>query len=131
MMGFFSMDGGSDAMVAIIFILVIVVFAVIIIKGIGEWNQNNHSLRQDVNAVVVSKRTEVSQHRHANAGDSTGAHGYHTTVVSSHYVTFQVESGGQIEFSMDGSEYGTLMEGDRGKLSFQGTRYLGFERVYW
>ena len=30
--------------------------------------------------------------------------------------------------SKDGSDYGMLVEGDIGKLSFQGTRYLGFER---
>ena len=29
---------------------------------------------------------------------------------------------------MTGTEYGLLAEGDRGKLTFQGTRYLGFER---
>ena len=27
-----------------------------------------------------------------------------------------------------GSDYGMLVEGDIGKLSFQGTRYLGFQR---
>ena len=29
---------------------------------------------------------------------------------------------------MSGTEYGLLIEGDKGNLSFQGTRYLGFER---
>lgn len=33
-----------------------------------------------------------------------------------------------MEFEVDGSDYGLLMQGDIGKLSFQGTRYLGFER---
>ena len=44
------------------------------------------------------------------------------------YATFQVESGDRMELSMTGTEYGLLAEGDRGKLTFQGTRYLGFER---
>ena len=43
-------------------------------------------------------------------------------------VTFQVESGDRIELQVKGNEYGMLVEGDYGKLSFQGTRYLGFER---
>lgn len=30
---------------------------------------------------------------------------------------------------MSGREYGMLAEGDRGILHFQGTRYLGFDRV--
>ena len=28
-----------------------------------------------------------------------------------------------------GQEYGMLVEGDKGYLTFQGTRYLGFERI--
>ena len=49
--------------------------------------------------------------------------------LTSYYVTFQVESGDRMEFSVSGAEYGMLIEGDRGRLSFQGTRYLGFERT--
>lgn len=62
------------------------------------------------------------------AGDATGAHGYSTSASTWYYVTFQVESGDRMEFSVTGSEYGMLAEGDCGKLSFQGTRYLSFER---
>jgi hypothetical protein len=58
----------------------------------------------------------------------SGAHGYDTSTFTSYYVTFQVESGDRMEFEVDGSDYGLLVQGDIGKLSFQGTRYLGFER---
>ena len=61
-------------------------------------------------------------------GDMSGAHGYDTSTFTSYYVTFQVESGDRMEFEVDGSDYGLLVQGDIGKLSFQGTRYLGFER---
>ena len=47
---------------------------------------------------------------------------------TTYYVTFQVESGDRMELRLSGTEYGQLAEGDTGKLSFQGTRYLGFER---
>ena len=40
----------------------------------------------------------------------------------------EVESGDRMELNLSGQEYGLLAEGDRGKLTFQGTRYLGFER---
>ena len=33
-----------------------------------------------------------------------------------------------MELHVAGHEYGMLIEGDQGMLSFQGTRYLGFER---
>lgn len=41
-----------------------------------------------------------------------------------YYATFQVESGDRMELSVSGTEYGLLAEGDMGKLTFQGTRYL-------
>lgn len=47
---------------------------------------------------------------------------------TTYYATFQVESGDRMELEVDDSDYGMLVEGDTGKLSFQGTRYLGFER---
>ena len=45
-----------------------------------------------------------------------------------YYATFQVESGDRMELTVSGSDYGYLVEGDHGKLTFQGTRFLGFER---
>lgn len=115
-------------MFTIVFVLVIGIFIFTIAKGIGQWNKNNNSPRLTVDATVVSKRMSVSHHNHANAGDVTGAHGYHTTSSTTYYVTFQVESGDRMELHVSGSEYGMLVEGDFGKLSFQGTRYLGFIR---
>jgi hypothetical protein len=35
-----------------------------------------------------------------------------------------------MELSVPSSEFGLLIVGDEGVLSFQGTRYLGFERKY-
>ena len=51
------------------------------------------------------------------------------TSSTSYYATFQVESGDRMELLLNGREYGLLAEGDRGWLTFQGTRYLGFERT--
>ena len=107
---------------AIIFLLVISVFVVVFVKIIGQWNKNNHSPRLTVPATIVAKRADVSHHRHSNG---TGMHHTHSTT---YYVTFQVESGDRMELHVAGYEYGMLIEGDRGMLTFQGTRYLGFER---
>ena len=63
--------------------------------------------------------SEVSRHH----TDDTMAHTFTT-----YYVTFQVESGDRMELTVSGSDYGMLVEGDIGKLNFQGTRYLGFQR---
>ncbi|MCM1124985.1 MAG: DUF2500 domain-containing protein [Lachnospiraceae bacterium] len=112
----------------LIFALVAGGFIVTLVGGISTWNKNNHSPRLTVTAKVVSKRMDISHHSQANAGDMTGAHGYTTTSSTSYYVTFQVDSGDRMELSVSGSEYGMLAEGDAGQLSFQGTRYLSFER---
>ena len=111
-----------------VFVCVCAVILFLIVKNISTWNKNNHSPRLTVPATVVAKRTQVTQQQHANAGDPTGAHGFSTTTSTSYHVTFQVESGDRMEFAVDGMEYGMLAEGDIGKLSFQGTRYLSFER---
>ena len=121
--------GIFELLFPIVFLLVIGGFLVVAVSGFRTWNRNNQSPRLTVPAVVVTKRTDISHHHHANAGDATGAHGFHTSSTTWYYVTFQVESGDRMEFSVDGADFGMLAEGDHGKLSFQGTRYLSFERI--
>lgn len=116
--------GMFQVMFTIVFLLCTGTFVVILVKGISEWNKNNHSPRLTVPASIVAKRTNVSRHRH---GGANGHHHHHTS--TTYYVTFQVESGDRMEFHITGQEYGLLVEGDKGNLSFQGTRYLGFERT--
>ena len=114
---------------SLMFIAVFLLFLITVIKGIREWNRNNHAPRLTVDAVVTAKRADVTHHRTANAGDITGAHGYMHHTSTAYYTTFQVESGDRMELAVSGSEYGMLAEGDTGKLTFQGTRFLGFERI--
>ena len=110
-------------MFPLMFFLVFGMIVVTAARGIGQWNKNNHSPRLTVPAMVVAKRTNVTRHHHGGAG---GHHHHHTS--TSYYVTFQVESGDRMELHVSGQEFGMLIEGDNGSLSFQGTRYLGFER---
>ena len=109
-------------MSTVIFVLVIGIFVVTFVRIISQWNKNNHSPRLTVPATIVAKRADVSHHRHDHGA---GMHHSHSTT---YYVTFQVESGDRMELHVAGHEYGMLIEGDRGMLTFQGTRYLGFER---
>lgn len=122
------MGTGFGSIFFIAFVLVIGIFIVTLVRGITTWNKNNHSPRLTVTARIVSKRTDISHHTYANAGDGSGAQGYHTATSAMHYVTFEVESGDRMEFSVGSSEYGMLAEGDTGNLTFQGTRYLSFHR---
>ena len=108
----------------LVFGIALVTFLMTFIKGMKQWNQNNHSPRLTVPARIVAKRTNVTRHRH---GGTTGVHHHHTS--TTYYVTFEVESGDRMELQLDGSAYGLIVEGDKGKLSFQGSRFLGFERT--
>ena len=116
----FFWGGGFEILFFLIFGLVIATFAVGLIRGVGRWHKNNQLPRLTVEAVVTAKRTSVSHHHDANTHID-----HHTTW---YYATFEVSSGDRMELSVSGSEYGMLAEGDYGKLTFQGTRYLGFER---
>ena len=126
---FDSMSGMSSHMsvfmiiFAIIFISVFAVIIVVIVKSVLQWNKNNKSPRLTVPAMGVSKRMDVRRHH-------TGSNNMNTHNVTTYYVTFQVQSGDRMELYVSGQDYGMLAEGDNGNLTFQGTRYLGFERFY-
>ena len=116
-------DPGFDVTFSIMQVIMLLVFVLVLgsiivtlIRGVGEWNKNNQSPKLTVPATVVAKRSDV--HR--------GIETMHT--FTSYYVTFQVESGDRMEFEASDMEYGMLAEGDRGMLTFQGTRYLSFQR---
>lgn len=106
-------------MFIIMTVIVVGVFLFILIIGISRWNKNNNSPRLTIDATVVTKRTHVSHHK----GDM------HMTHFTNYYVTFQVDSGDRMELSIGSQEFGMLVEGDRGKLTFQGTRYIAFDRI--
>jgi len=113
----------APVMITVIFVIVISMFVISIFKGIKQWSYNNAQPVLIVDAEVVSKRLDVSYNHHSNDNNIS----YHSS--TTYYVTFQVESGDRIEFLVPDNEYGLIVEGDRGRLKFQGTRYLGFERV--
>lgn len=105
---------------SLVFFLVFGIIIFTIARNIKQEHRNNHSPRLTVEAKVVSKRTNFYR--------SSGSHGHMGHGHTSYYVTFEVKSGDRMELSMAGPEYGLLVEGDFGELSFQGTRYLGFQR---
>lgn len=115
-------------MFTVIFLIVIGTFIYTAVTGLTTWHKNNQSPRLTVPAKVVAKRQNTTHHSHPAAGDASGAHGFHSTTSTSYYVTFEVESGDRMEFAVRGQDYGMLVEGDTGRLSFQETRFLDFER---
>lgn len=120
-------DGGMGSTMTIFLVIFGVILAVIIGSRLYIWNKNNHSPRENGKAKVVTKRMKVS---------GMGGHRMRTSVMmdttsstsTRYFVTFELENGKRLEFSVNDGEYGMLAEGDSGELTWQGTRYLGFER---
>lgn len=111
-------------LVAIVFITILGILISRAIQAGKQWKRNNESPVLTVDAVVKSKRMDVCYHQNANL-NQPGQMGFSRTF---YYVTFEVESGDRMEFSVSGTEYGVLAQDDTGKLTFQGTRYLGLDR---
>lgn len=116
-----TMFGIMPLFIGVMFVIVIGIIIVCAVKGTAEWSSNNHSPLQTVTAVVVKKRKNVVHRNNA------GMENMPTSMRTSYYVTFQLQSGEQMEFYVTGGQYGMLAEGDRGMLTYQGTRYQGFD----
>jgi hypothetical protein len=111
--------------IGIIFVIVIGSIVVSAFRGIGEWNKNEQSPRLSVPAAVKSKRTDVRRSSNVHANDTLP---HSSSSHTKYFVTFEFESGDRQEFHVSGKEFGLLVEGDSGTLTFQGSRYLGFDR---
>lgn len=104
----------------VFFVVIIGVMITTAVRGGRQWHRNNQSPVLTVEATVVTKRSDVRRHHDADQ---------HSHSSTSYYATFQVASGDRMELAVSGSEYGYLVEGDHGQLTFQGTRYQGFQRT--
>lgn len=131
-MGFSTFGSFNDAMFTIVPIFIGIVFVIVIgliiyrlVQSADRWRRNNASPILTVDATVVTKRADVQSYHHAAAMSNAAPASYTTT---QYYVTFEVPSGDRMELNVSDAEFGMLAEQDQGKLTFQGTRYLGFDR---
>lgn len=113
------MSDGFGAMpwfVGLFFIVVIGFILFVIFSGVAQWSKNNNSPIEKVVVTVVAKRTQIS------GGGETRARQHY-------FVTFEKADRTRIELQVKDSMSGMLVEGDKGELSFQGTRFLEFTRI--
>jgi hypothetical protein len=122
MMGFDTFNLIATLM-PIFFLIVLGIIVFNLVSGIKKWNDNNHQPVLTVNSKVVTKRTAVSGRHHNHNGHA------HFSSNTRYYTTFEVESGDRMELQLSGRQYGQIAEGDVGKLTFQGTRFKGFQRM--
>lgn len=120
MMDMFFFDAIFPVLFSLTFFAVLSVFIVTAVLSISRWHKNNNSPKLSVPATVVAKRTQ--HHHSARAGRTYGRATYY-------YATFEFDSGDRLELHIPGSEIGLLVEGDMGILTFQGTRFINFDRT--
>ena len=112
----------SRLMFYIVPVLMLVIIGMGLVRTFREWHHTENSPRLTVEAKIVCKRSDyrrtMNSRKHSYSGSRTN-----------YFVTFEVESGDRLELEVKGQEYGLRVEGDNGKLTFQGTRFLGFERI--
>lgn len=132
-MGYSAFGSFGDTMFTIVPVFIVIFFIVFIgiilyrlAQSANRWRKNNASPILTVDATVVTKRADVHSYHHAATANAGTMHDYTNT---QYYVTFEVPSGDRMELNVSDAEYGMLAEQDQGKLTFQGTRYLGFERA--
>ena len=97
--------------------IVVAVFATVIVKGVGQWSRNNASPVVTTMARVVTKRGEV----HGGTRESRAQTAY--------FATFEMPTGERCELALPAREFGLIADGDTGQLTYQGTRFKGFERT--
>ena len=111
--GSFGVFGAFPILFFVVFALVIFIIVVNLVQNAKKNRINNNSPRVTSEATVVTKRTHVwGDHSHTD-----------------YYATFQFESGDRLELEIPHNQFGYLVEGDKGKLTFQGTRFVSFERT--
>jgi len=104
----------------------IAVFGMVVMTFVSAARQkrkDDNSPVLTVAASIVTKRADV---RHTSSHSGTGMNHIHT--YRHYYATFQVESGDRMELEVQENMYGLLAEGDYGRLTFQGKRFLNFDR---
>lgn len=99
----------------VVFGLAIGTIIVTLGKSAVRGMKNNAAPRLSVPARAVSRREAYH-----SRGDRRGWTQY--------FVTFEFESGDRMELEMEGEQYGMIVEDDQGQLTFQGSRFIAFNR---
>jgi hypothetical protein len=127
----FPGEGIGQIIMAIVVLMLVVGIGTMIfraVQGVREWSHNNDQPVLTVPAKIVTKRHNVSVRRSHHHHGHDHHHHSHGTTSTRYFATFELEGGERMEFELPEREAGLLAEGDRGELTYQGTRYHGFHR---
>lgn len=114
----------SNIMFTFVPIFMFIIFTIIIITLISRaihYSVNKTKPQVPIRAKVVTKRTNVSHHRHAGNNMHSSSH-------TTYYTTFELENGERMELRIPHNQFGMLVEGDQGILTIQGDMFIAFKR---
>lgn len=100
----------------LLILLIVIAFALVLVKNISEWSHNNQQPQIPAQAAVISKRTQTHHHNHDG----------HMHVDHTYYVTFEYPDGERLEARVPHRTYRDMQEGARGTLTMQGSRFISF-----
>lgn len=109
------LDTSVFALPKLFFSLIVVIFVVKALVVLWTWHKNNQSPLETEMARLVAKRQHIS-----GGGDAPTS--------TSYFLTFEFADSRRQEFRVSATEFSLLVEEDQGTLTYQGTRYIGFER---
>lgn len=120
----FGMDffGGMPIIFAIFFFAILTFIIILMVIAALNYKKNASSPILEQHAKVASKRSEVIGDSNMNNNSSFD------DTYTRYYVTFETDAGQRMELAVSGREFGMLVEGDRGKLTYQGEWFKKFDR---
>lgn len=117
-------ESSRDLSIALFMMLFAAILGFSIIYVAARWLKDKRAPRIVVRAALSNKRAQEDYvYRQRNT-----APGMRTQKRITYYVTFALESGGQIELRVSKPQYLKLKKGYKGTLTYQSARYIGFER---
>lgn len=120
------MSGSSANFYMISFIVMFsIIIGLSLIIIIRQWWKNKKSPLIVTQSTISGKRIE----EHYIRSKRSNSLGYRTRKVLIYYITFSLEGGEHIELRTNESVYLDLKNGDYGKLTFKGSKYIEFVKA--
>lgn len=124
----YGMNQGTDYFMLFFFgigALIVGVILFALLRGLYIWNKDNHSPRVTEEAEVYTKRQDVSTFTKKGRDVHFGSY---RSIYVRYFVVFQTRNSGIVKLKVRSDDFDMVREGEKGLLTFQGTRFLGFEK---
>jgi hypothetical protein len=108
-----------------------IVFSIILVTVFGVIAMAVFGFVQNAKQPVITREAQVLTKRQQVQSSSNRVDDFGRVNTSTfYYITFAFPNGDREEFSVNGRDWGLLIEGDRGMLHSQGTWFKGFDRQH-